>query len=106
MFLDEHERVLALFRSLRFWVLCGIALIPALGAVIYRAWTSFAAGPVFVGLILAVGIAVAAVQSVVRGRAITNRGIFLRRSEPVRFWASIVLMVAMYTMVVLGILKT
>jgi integral membrane sensor domain MASE1 len=105
MFLDEHEHVLALFRSLRFWVWWGIALVPALGAVVYRAWTDFAAAPVFVGLILAVGISVAAVQSVVRGRAITNRGIFLRRSEPIRFWGSIVLLVVIYGLVVLAILK-
>jgi hypothetical protein len=104
-FLDEHERVIVLFRSFRFWRWCGIALVPALVAVVYRAWTSFAVGPVVVGLVLASTICVAAVQSVLRGRAITNTGIFLRRSEPVRFWGAIGLLVAMYGLAILGILK-
>lgn len=105
MFVDEHEHVLAVFRSLRFWVWCGIGLVPALGAVVYRAWTSFAAVPVCGGLVLASGICVLAVQSVVRGRAVTNKGIFLRRSEPVRFWGSMLLLVVMYGLAILGILK-
>jgi hypothetical protein len=45
------------------------------------------------------------VQSVSRGRAITNKGIFLRKDELVRFWVSIVMTVIMYGLAVLAICK-
>jgi hypothetical protein len=105
MFTDEHKHVLILVRSLRFWVWCGVASVPAFGAVVYRAWSSFVGVPVLVGLVIAVGICVAVLQSLFRGRAITNTGIYVRRSEPVRFWGVIVFLVAMYVVMIWAILK-
>jgi len=105
MVLHEHEHVLGLFRSLRFWAWCGIALVPALAAAAYRTWTSFALTPILVGLTLTVGISVVIVQSLLRGRAITNRGVFLRCSEPVRFWSSIIVLAVMYCLAVVGVVK-
>ena len=105
MFTDEHKHVLVLFRSLRFWVWCGVASVPAVGAVVYRAWSSFVSVSVFVGLVIAIGLSVAALQSLFRGHAITNTGIYLRRSEPVRFWGSILVLIAMYGLMVWVILR-
>ena len=103
-FAKEHWHVLALFRSWQFWIWCAVALVPACGAAVFRALTSFAAGPVFGGLILALGVTMIIVQSVARGRSITNKGIFLRDAEPVRFWASVGMSVILYGLAVLGIL--
>ena len=105
MFTDEHKHVLVLFRSLRFWGWCGVASVPAIGAVVYRAWSSFVGVSVLVGLVIAAGICVVTLQSLFRGRVITNTGIYVRRSEPVRFWGVIVFLVAMYGLVIWGILK-
>ena|SRR5829696_2034838 len=105
MFTDEHKHALALFRSLRFWLWCGVASVPAVGAIVYRAWSSFVGFPVWLGLVIAVGICVAVLQSLFRGRVITNTGIYVRRSEPVRFWGMIVFLIAMYGLVIWGILK-
>ena len=105
MFTHEHKHVLALFRSLRFWAWCGVVLVPALGTIAYRAWTAFEWTPILLGLFLALGIAVLAVQSVARGRVITNTGIFIRRSEPIRFWISMIGLGAMYALLIVAILR-
>jgi hypothetical protein len=102
---DEHKHVLKLFRSSTFWGWCAVASFPAVGAGIYRACTSFAIGPVAGGLVIAVCICVLGVQSLLRGRIISNKGIFLRRSEPVRFWLSMALLLALYTLALIGILR-
>jgi len=105
LFANEHQPVLRLFRSSSFWTWLGVATLPAIGASIYRGCTSFAFGPVVGGLVIAVCICVLGVQSLVRGRIISNTGVFLRYSEPVRFWLSILLLLALYGLAIIGILK-
>jgi hypothetical protein len=105
-FINEHKHVLALYRSWRFWVWWSVASIPAVGAVLYRAWSSaFPGFPVWVGLIIGMGFCVGGLQSVFRGHVITNTGIYVRRAEPVRFWGSIAFFAAMYGVAIFAILK-
>jgi hypothetical protein len=104
-FLDEHKHVVALFRSPGFWGWCVVASLPALCAAAYRSWISFSAGPVLGGVLLAFAFCVVGVQSLARGRVITNRGIFVRSSEPVGFWLSFAATGLVYCVAVLAILK-
>jgi hypothetical protein len=104
-FLDEHKHVLALFRSPGFWGCCAVASLPALCAAAYRSWMSFSPCPVIGGVLLAFAFCVVGVQSLARGRAITNRGIFMRSSEPVGFWLSLAATALAYCLAVLAILR-
>lgn len=104
-FLDEHQSVLVLFRWPWFWVWCVVACLPALGAAGYRAFVSFAVGPIVGGTLLAFAFCAIGVQSLFRGRVVTNRGIFVRSSEPIGFWFSLATTILMYCAAILAILK-
>lgn len=104
-FLGEHRHILTLFRSPGFWGWCIAASLPALCAAAYRSWIAFSAGPVIGGVLLAFAFCVLGVQCLARGRVITNRGIFLRSSEPVGFWLSLVVVALVYGVAILAILK-
>ncbi len=105
LLMHDHKQVLALFRTFRFWRWFAIAWLPAACAIGYRAWTDFAAAPVFGGAFLSLGVTAILVQSLLRRMVISNAGVFLRESEPVRFWLSNLLMALGYCFVVIGILR-
>jgi hypothetical protein len=105
LLVHDHKQALALFRSFRFWRWFAVAWLPAAGAVGYRAWTDFAATPVFGGGFMSLGVTAILVQSLMRRMVISNVGVFLRESEPVRFWLSNILLAFLYCFVVVGILR-
>jgi hypothetical protein len=104
-FLGEHKHALALFRSPGFWGWCFVGSLPALCAAAYRSWIDFSAGAVIGGVLLTFAFCAVGVQSLARGRVITNRGIFLQSSEPVGFWLSLALAALVYGVAILAILK-
>jgi hypothetical protein len=57
------------------------------------------------GVFLSAGVTAILVQSLLRGRVNSNTGVFLRESEPLRFWINIILLVFGYGIVVIGILR-
>lgn len=101
----DHKQVLALFRSSRFWGWFALAWLPALCAIGYRTLTEFSIGPVVGGAFISAGVTAILVQSLLRRMVISNVGVFLRESEPIRFWFSNLLLVLGYCVVILGILK-
>jgi len=105
LLVHDHRQVLALFRSFRFWRWFAIAWLPAACAIGYRALTDFAAVPVFGGAFVSLGFTAILVQSLLRRMVISNTGVFLRESEPARFWLSILLIALGYCFVIVGILK-
>ena len=105
LLVHDHKQDVALFRTLRFWRWFAIAWLPAVGAVGYRVWTDFAAAPVFGGALISLVVTVILVQSLLTRMVVSNLGVFLRESEPVRFWLLNLLLASGYCFVVAGILR-
>ena len=101
----DSKGALVLYRSFRFWKWVLIAMLPAIAAIVVRASTNYAAGPIIGGAFVALGIAALLVHSFLRRGVISNMGVFLRDSDPIPYWLSIVILLLFYVIAILGILK-
>jgi hypothetical protein len=101
----DHKAALALYRSSYFWKWVSIAMLPAIAAIFVRASTNFSAGPIVGGGFVGFGIAALLVHSFLRRGIISNLGVFLRDSDPIPYWLSIVFLLGFYVFAILGILK-
>ena len=103
--LNAQQNALMLYRTGRFWGWFGLAWFPALFTTGYRAWLNFALAPVIGGAVFSAGIATILVQALLTQMVVTNRGVFLRQSEPIRFWVFNLVLFLGYCAVMVGILK-
>ncbi|HEU5126316.1 MAG TPA: hypothetical protein VFW05_19900 [Verrucomicrobiae bacterium] len=101
---SDHKQALAILRSKRFWKWFFPVWFPAACAIAYRIWVDFSPIPVIGGTFISIFLTAALLQSLLRGRVISNVGIFRRRTAPVRFWFEIMLLGCSYCFVVIGIL--
>ncbi len=105
LLLVNDKGILDLFRSDRFWIRFGLAWLPALCAVGYRSLTNYSFGPVVGGALFSAGATVIFLQFIITGMVVSNLGVFLRESEPIRFWFSIFLVILVYCTLMIWILK-
>lgn len=103
---NDYKSVLALFRTGRFWRWFTFAWLPSLVAIVYRIWTNYSAMPVVLGFFLSAGFTAGLVQSMLRRMAITNKGIYLRESEPCRYWFTIILTALAISLIIVATLKS
>ena len=101
----DYKDAVVLYRSSRFWKWVLVAMLPAIAAIVVRASTNFSAVPIIGGTFVALGIAALLVHSFLRRGVISNFGVFLRDSDPIRYWLSIVVLLFFYVFAILGILK-
>lgn len=103
--LVDSKDALVVYRSFRFWKWVLVAMLPAIAAIVVRASTNYAAGPIIGGAFLALGITALLVHSFLRRGIISNMGVFLRDSDPIPYWLSIVFLLLFYVFSILVILK-
>ena len=102
---DHQQRILVLFRSASFWRWLVVVWCPGLYACAYRAVVAFSFGPILLGAFITAALSVALLQSVLAGVVVSNRGVAARGTSPFRYWASLLLLVAGYGLVILAILQ-
>jgi hypothetical protein len=102
---EDHKSALALLRSGRFWGWFALAWLPSLVAMGYQVWTDYEAMPVTLGFFLSAGFTAVLVQSLLRRRAITNKGIYQQESEPFRYWLANILTVLAIGLIIVAILR-
>jgi hypothetical protein len=79
----------------KFLTLWTILTLPALAAAVYRMQSTQTVhiASVLLVLLISAGFALALANALLTGRLDTNTGLYFRKSEPVRFWLHVLLLV-------------
>jgi len=93
---DGHREALRILGSRAFLTRFAVAAIPVVCVAVYRLALGRSLSVAVLGSLIALGAAAIAIQSWLRGRVDSNLGSFLSDSEPVRFSASMLLLLVGY----------
>lgn len=94
--LNEYRRILQIYRSRAFLVRLTLAALPVVGVGLCRILADRNFYVTSVGALIALGAATLMIQSWILGRISCTHRIFLRESEPIRYWIAQISLCAGY----------